>query len=116
MASDHGQLLHIGEREARAVRRRGLSDEDAQRVAGRFRALGDPTRLGLAMALRDGRELCVCDLSWIAGRTQALTSHHMKILRAEGVVGARREGKMTMYRLTPTGHGLLEEALAPERR
>jgi DNA-binding transcriptional ArsR family regulator len=31
----------------------------------------------------------------------------MKILRAAGLVDARREGKMVMYRLTPAGERLL---------
>jgi DNA-binding transcriptional ArsR family regulator len=115
MASEHGQLLHIAEREARALRRQRLHADEAERLAGRLRALGDPTRLGLALALRQGRELCVCDLSWIAERPQALTSHHMKVLRNHGLVGARREGKMTMYRLTDDGRRLLDDALGRER-
>jgi DNA-binding transcriptional ArsR family regulator len=48
-----------------------LDAEAAARVAGRFRALGDPTRLGLAVSLRGDRELCVCDLSWIAERAKS---------------------------------------------
>jgi DNA-binding transcriptional ArsR family regulator len=107
-----GQLLHIDEREGLALRAGRLQAQAAERLAGRFRALGDPTRLGLALSLRGGRELCVCDLSWIAQRPQNLTSHHMKVLRGEGVVSARREGKMTMYRLTPVGEGMVGEALA----
>ena len=80
----------------------------AEEVAGRFRALSDPTRLVLAMALRDGRELCVCDLSWIAQRSQNLVSHHMRSLRSERLVRSRREGKMTMYALTRAGQALVD--------
>ena len=75
--------------------------------AGGFRALGEPTRLSLALALRDGHELCVCDLSWIVERPQNLVSHHMKALKAQGVVRSRRDGKMTMYALTGKGRALL---------
>ena len=64
------------------------------------------------MSLRGARELCVCDLSWVAERPQNLTSHHMKVLKSEGIVAARREGKMTMYRLTPEGHDLVESTMA----
>jgi ArsR family transcriptional regulator, lead/cadmium/zinc/bismuth-responsive transcriptional repressor len=81
-------------------------------MAGRFRALSDPTRLGLAISLRGKRELCVCDLSWIAERPQNLTSHHLKVLKSEGIVAARRQGKMTMYRLTDDGQQLVESAIA----
>ena len=104
----HGELLHIGEREARALRAARPGADDASRLAARYRALGDPTRLALALALRGGRELCVCDLSWIAERAQNLVSHHMKALRAGGLVRGRREGKMVMYSLTDEGRALLE--------
>ncbi len=59
------------------------------------------------MALTCGQELCVCDLSWIAERPQNLVSHHMKILKAEGLASSRRDGKMTMYSLTDKGRTLL---------
>jgi ArsR family transcriptional regulator, lead/cadmium/zinc/bismuth-responsive transcriptional repressor len=91
-------------RRLRAVR---PTADQAERWAGGYRALGEPTRLSLALALRDGRELCVCDLSWIAERAQNLVSHHMKVLKAEGVVRSRKDGKMTMYTLTERGQALL---------
>jgi DNA-binding transcriptional ArsR family regulator len=106
------ELLHLDERQGVALRRARLDAEAAARVAGRFRALGDPTRLGLAVSLRGDRELCVCDLSWIAERPQNLTSHHMQVLKSEGIVVARKEGKMTMYRLTRDGRQLVENAIA----
>ena len=112
MSSVHGDLLHIDEREGLALRRARLGPGAADTLAGRFRALGDPTRLGLALALRGGNELCVCDLSWIARRAQNLVSHHMRILRAAGIVSSRKEGKMTMYSLTAAGGDLVERALA----
>jgi hypothetical protein len=36
-----------------------LREEEAWQAAGRDRALSDSTRLGLAVALREGGELCV---------------------------------------------------------
>jgi ArsR family transcriptional regulator, lead/cadmium/zinc/bismuth-responsive transcriptional repressor len=38
-------------------------------AAARGKALGDPTRVTIAMALREGGELCVCDLAWVTGRS-----------------------------------------------
>ena len=84
-------------------------------LAGAYHALGDPTRLTLALALRGGRELCVCDLSWIVQRSQNLVSHHMKVLKARGLVRSRKQGKMTMYALTERGAALLAEAAAALR-
>ncbi|HXN38210.1 MAG TPA: metalloregulator ArsR/SmtB family transcription factor [Solirubrobacteraceae bacterium] len=112
MSLDYGDLLHIDESQALALRAARLDADSAELVAERLRALGDPMRLGLALALRDGRELCVCDLSWIAQRPQNLTSHHMKVLRSAGIVAARKQGKMTMYRLTAQGSQLAEGVVA----
>lgn len=108
----HGELLHIDEPSATKLRAQRLPTVDAERVAGALKALSDPTRLNLALALRDERELCVCDLSWIAQRAQNLVSHHMRTLKVEGLVSARRDGKMTMYALTPVGRTLVETAAA----
>ena len=109
--AEHGELLHIDEREGRRLRQERPAAEPAARVAARFRALGDPTRLTLAIALRDARELCVCDLSWISERAQNLVSHHMKNLRAEGLVRSRRDGKMVMYSLTAQGKAMVDASL-----
>ncbi|HEU0195437.1 MAG TPA: metalloregulator ArsR/SmtB family transcription factor [Gaiellales bacterium] len=106
MAS-HGELLHIDEQAGAALRRDRLPAPKAEAAAARYGALGDPTRLALARALVGSPELCVCDLSWVVERPQNLVSHHMKILRAAGLVDARREGKMVMYRLTVAGERLL---------
>jgi DNA-binding transcriptional ArsR family regulator len=105
--TSHGELLHIDPRAGAALRRDRLPAAQAEAAAARYGALGDPTRLALARALADSPELCVCDLSWVVERPQNLVSHHMKILRAAGLVDASREGKMVMYRLTPAGERLL---------
>ncbi len=80
-------------------------------AAERARGLADPTRLSLAAALAEADELCVCDLAWIAGRSQNLISHHLRALRAIGLVDARRSGKMVMYSLTSEGRALLSVVL-----
>jgi DNA-binding transcriptional ArsR family regulator len=85
--------------------------EKAQRAAERAQAFSDPTRLTLATALLEGQELCVCDLSWISGRKQALVSHHLRILRDRGLVCCQRDGKLVMYSLTDDGHSLLRAVL-----
>src|SRR5215210_1719675 len=92
--------------------REGLLGVDAARgAAERARALSDPTRLMLAAALREGGELCVCDLAWISGRAQNLVSHHLRWLRSHGLVSSRREGKLVMYSLTGEGRSLLGAVL-----
>ena len=91
-----------------------IDDREARKVANRARAFSDSTRLTLAAALREGEELCVCDLSWISGRKQALVSYHMRTLRSEGLVRSRRHGKLVIYSLTEEGRSLLRAVLGEE--
>ena len=78
----------------------------------RAKALADPTRLTIAMALRDGDELCVCDLAWVTERAENLVSHHARTLRSLGLATSRRDGKMVLYRLTDSGRELLAAVLS----
>jgi len=103
----YGELLHLDAAQGERLRASRPAPQRAEALSAGFRALGDPTRLALALSLADGRELCVCDLSWIAERPQNLVSHHMKLLKSGGIVRSRREGKMTMYELTGKGRALL---------
>ena len=107
-------LLCVDAPRAEEIRQTLLGDGEAQKAADRARALSDPTRLTLATALREGGELCVCDLSWIAERKQALVSHHLRTLRSEGLVSSRRDGKLVMYSLTDEGRSLLSSVLGEE--
>jgi len=111
MADDRCDLLCLDLQVAERLRRDRLAPEEADVAAGRARALSDPTRLMLAAALLEASELCVCDLAWIAERSQTLVSHHVRALRAHGIVRSRREGKMVMYSLTAEGQALLASVL-----
>lgn len=67
-------------------------------MAGIFKAVSDPARLKLALALA-GAELCVCDLSVFSGFSQSAVSHHLRVLRDRKVVKYRKSGKMAYYTL-----------------
>lgn len=75
--------------------------------AANAKALGDATRLAIALALRDAGTACVCDLAWIVGRDERLVSHHVRQLKAAGLARSERDGKMVMYELTSRGTELL---------
>lgn len=62
--------------------------------------IGDITRLRLLRLLR-GRELCVCELMDILQLPQYAVSRHLRVLRAAGLVRARRSGRWMHYRLGP---------------
>ena len=111
MTDDRCDLLCLDAPRAEAIRQKLLDEERAQEAADRARALSDPTRLTLAAALREGEELCVCDLAWISERAQNLVSHHLRVLRSHKLVTSRRDGKLVMYSLTPEGHSLLSAVL-----
>lgn len=108
MPGDRCDLLCLDLEKAEALRAARPSELEARALATGFRGLGDPTRLMLALALRDGGELCVCDLAWILERAENLVSHHVRALRAAGLADYRRDGKMALYSLTDRGHALLE--------
>lgn len=107
MADDRCDLLCLDLPRAEALRRSRPTPEQAEAAAAGAKALGDPTRLTMAIALAATDELCVCDLSWVVGRAENLVSHHLRALRAEGLVFSRREGKMVMYSATGAGRALL---------
>jgi ArsR family transcriptional regulator, lead/cadmium/zinc/bismuth-responsive transcriptional repressor len=109
---DHCDLLCLDLPKAEALRAKRLADDTARVLADRAKALADPTRLTLAGALAQTDELCVCDLAWVAERPENLVSHHLRALRAAGVVSSRREGKMVMYSVTDAGRALLAAVLA----
>ena len=108
MPADRCELLCLDLEKAEALRRRRPSAREAGRMARRAKALSDPTRLTVALALGEGGELCVCDLAWVTERAENLVSHHLRLLRGEGIVLSRREGKMVMYSLSASGQALLE--------
>jgi DNA-binding transcriptional ArsR family regulator len=111
MNDDRCDLLCIDAPRAEEIREGLPGDEAVQGAAERARALSDPTRLMLAAALREGGELCVCDLAWISGRAQNLVSHHLRLLRSRGLVTSKRDGKLVMYSLTGEGSSLLGAVL-----
>ena len=78
-------------------------------LAGQFKALGDPTRLQLMMAVAVGEnsEACVCDLTPDTGLAQSTVSHHLKLLVNAGLLERSQRGKWAFYSLTPTAKKLL---------
>lgn len=113
MADDVCDLLCLDLDRAERLRASRLGSTEAKARAAQVKALGDPTRLMLASALADGGELCVCDLAWVSERAENLVSHHLKVLRVEGLVESRRDGRMVIYSLTGRGLDLLR-ATVPE--
>lgn len=66
------------------------------RIAKRFRVLGEPMRIRLLDSLRDG-ESSVQELTSSLGTTQQNVSKHLSVLHSEGVVSRRRDGARVLY-------------------
>ena len=67
---------------------------------GLFRALGDPNRLAILVALSDGgRERTVTDVAGCCPVDLSVVSRHLRTLREAGVVEARKQGKDVLYRV-----------------
>ncbi len=75
-----------------------LDPEVLERAAGMFRAAGDPGRLRILHCLLCG-EHCVTELALESGDAMSTISQRLKILRAEGLVRRRRDGKHLYYAL-----------------
>jgi DNA-binding transcriptional ArsR family regulator len=112
VGEDTCDLLCLDLQRAEALRRSRRPLSELEPVAAGAKALADPTRLAVALALRDGGELCVCDLAWVCERSDKLVSHHARLLRTAGLVASRRDGKMVLYSLTSRGERLLDIAAA----
>lgn len=110
--SDNCDLLCLDLPHAESIRASLPNLARVESAASAARALSDPTRLTIATALHDGDELCVCDMAWVVGSPQNLVSHHLRQLRAAGMVSSRRDGRLVMYRLTERGRVLTASVLA----
>ncbi|HMB69115.1 MAG TPA: metalloregulator ArsR/SmtB family transcription factor [bacterium] len=68
-----------------------------ERIVDIARALGDPGRVRVLLALR-GRELCVCQLVLLLDLATSTVSRHLAVLRRAGLVEARKDGRWVHYR------------------
>jgi ArsR family transcriptional regulator, lead/cadmium/zinc/bismuth-responsive transcriptional repressor len=110
MPVDHD---HPVDAERVAAARAGvLSVDDAGRLAGLLGMLADPVRSRILFALSAAGELCVGDLALALDVTEDQVSYALKMLRLAGLVGFRKDGRMSFYRLSGGfPHQLLEHCL-----
>lgn len=92
----------------------------AEQACALMKALGNPDRLMLLCELAQG-ERSVTQLQELLGILQPTLSQQLAVLREEGLVDTRREGKSIHYRLlSPQALAVLEvlyqQYCAPARR
>jgi DNA-binding transcriptional ArsR family regulator len=69
------------------------------RITERFRVLGEPMRIRLLEALRDG-EATVGELQEATGASQQNVSQHLGVLLRAGIVGRRKQGNFSVYSIS----------------
>lgn len=77
-------------------------------IAGKFKMLGDATRLNILAFLVEETEADVTTICNHVHQSQPAVSHHLALLRHSGIAEPRREGKNNFYSLTELGQSLAE--------
>jgi DNA-binding transcriptional ArsR family regulator len=80
-----------------------------------LQVLAEPRRLAILELLRDG-ERPVGELVAYLGVSQPAVSKHLRVLKAAGLVDARRDAQRRLYRIRPEPLAELDEWLTPYRR
>ena len=75
---------------------RTLPPKTVELIAQRFRAMGEPMRLRILMAL-EGGERTVSDIVGEHATSQANISKHLQVLTAVGLLHRRKEGLNVYY-------------------
>jgi ArsR family transcriptional regulator, lead/cadmium/zinc/bismuth-responsive transcriptional repressor len=99
MKKDDVCEVYCYDEEKVAIRKADLEQQKTLPVAQIFKALADDTRIKVAYVLSQEDELCVCDVANIVGCTTATASHHLRLLRNQGLAKYRKEGKLVFYAL-----------------
>ena len=92
---------HGAEAQIPALCRELEKTEKFQTIADVFRQLGDPTRVRIFWLLCHC-EPCVVNISAMMDMSSPAISHHLRALKASGLIVSRREGKEVYYRATLT--------------
>jgi DNA-binding transcriptional ArsR family regulator len=63
-----------------------------------YKAMAHPARLRI-LAMLEGGELCVCQITAVLGLAASTVSAHLAELRRAGLVAERKDGRWVAYRL-----------------
>lgn len=75
-----------------------IDSDIIKRAASFFKVVGDETRMKILCTIAE-KEMCVNDIAETVEMTKSAVSHQLKLLKTEGLVKARREGKNIFYSL-----------------
>jgi DNA-binding transcriptional ArsR family regulator len=63
---------------------------------------GDPTRIRIFCMLFEQKEACVSEIAEALGMSVARVSHHLQMLRDNGLFESQRDGNSICYKLAKT--------------
>lgn len=75
-----------------------IAPETLDRICASLRVLANPTRFKIAYLLSK-RDYCVCEIVYILNEKQNLVSHHLSIMKKNGIVDTYKNSKWKYYRL-----------------
>jgi len=73
-----------------------VAPEELERIAARFKLLGEPMRLKILRSVCKGPRT-VNDIVSAAGSTQANVSKHLALLAAAGILTRKKDGQCVYY-------------------
>lgn len=91
------QVSCFNEALVRKLRRQMPPDSVLEETETLFGALADRARIKILYSLRNGEELCVCDVAHVLGVSISTASHHLRKLRDLKLLQYRNDGKMAYY-------------------
>lgn len=96
---DEQDKLRICLSEVPKVKKKLLSNEKVKKTSTQMKLLAHPTRLQILKLLSE-KDLCVCVLSEVLGKTQPNVSQHLAKLRDNKIIESYYVGKFAYYKLT----------------
>lgn len=88
------RVIHLNR--VKKAKDEAIAENELDRLARTYKALGDPTRLKMALALQGG-EMCVCDLAAALNMSESAVSHQLRHLKDLALIKSRREGQVLYY-------------------
>ena len=89
--------------------------KEFDKTAEIFKQLGDGSRLRIFLVLCHCED-CVLNIAAMVGMSSPAVSHHLKSLKAKGLITSRRDGKEMYYKVSDTPeskllHNTIEQLL-----
>ncbi len=84
-----------------------ISPEEIDRICKNLKVLANPIRLRIAYLLSK-RDYCVCELVYKLDEKQNLISHHLSVMKQNGLIDSYQSSKWKYYRSNKNMNIILE--------